>query len=365
MSSESASESILLKAVSCELFGINTLPASCPFTEVRQWVDLLLLSEKQRVTAIVWNALCDAGWIPPVFPDTDDEAFLVNGMDYTTRLRWSLAVDKVKRGYLERKKILSQMLECLSDGGYECCELKGVSIADLYPSPYLRRFSDLDLFVPHRTADAEKALLEKFGGSIEYGTDNHDKMIVRNNLIEIHRNFIDERKYRSNKILNNELMNLYAEDSPTFRLCFVLHHAAKHFVADESCLLHFLDVAMLLTRYRDTLDHRAVYELTLKCGSRRFYELIIRFLEKYLHFDASYGGPEAGEVSSELLEKVYDDIFRPEHLIRSRKSQGVLALTRQFLANRWKQRLVYAADIRIGVFIRTAWYRITEKRSVR
>lgn len=354
----SALESVLLEGVSGELFGHSALPVVCPFTEVEEWDALLQMSCQHRVTTILWRAFSNAGWIPPPFTDTDDEHFLVNGMNADSRIKWLWTVEIISSGYSCHKRVLDDIRALLRDEGYEYCELKGVSLAEIYPSPTYRMFSDLDIFIPRGVDQVEKAIMNRWGGTIERGAGNHDKMMVRDVLVEIHRNFADQRKYLSNRIMERMLLELYGRDRDTFRLCFVFQHAAKHFASAELSLLNLLDVAMLMTRYHDTLDYSAIYELTSRCGSRRFYDVTVRFLEHYLGFNASYGGPEVGRVSSELLEKVYDALFHPRFRSRDRKVRGGFSLTRWYISNRWKHRLVYARDSFLGVFLRTVWYRL-------
>lgn len=354
-------ESLLLSAVSGHFSGTERLSSVCPPKDAGEWVQLRRISKEQQVLPIVWDAIRAAGWLPDSLCPADDGDPACGCMTYREYVRWKLSVDKAAVGYIYKQEVLSELMEFLTGEGFDCMELKGVTIAGMYPVPPFRVFNDLDIYVASDFERAEQALVEKFGCQVLRGYAHHDKLRVGDVIVELHRNFINLHKHTSHRILEKELKRLYAEDRATFMLCFVFHHTAIHFVNAGLPLKMLLDLTAVLRHFAGQIDFDAVHSICCRCGSERFYDVVIRFMEKYLGFDASLGGPWAGSVSGELLDRVYDSMFNPPYRAGTRNAAGVLRLTGWFFAGRWKHNLVYANESLTGVFLRTVRFRFYRK----
>lgn len=70
-------------------------------------------------------------------------------------LEWVFYVDKVETANRRLEERLAELSGIFADAGFDCCLLKGLGVAQLYPCPSRRQNGDLDLWVNVRKSAAD------------------------------------------------------------------------------------------------------------------------------------------------------------------------------------------------------------------
>ena len=198
--------------------------------------------------------------------------------------------------------------EALRKAGIEPVLLKGFGLAELYPKPYLRSWSDADIWVGVKNYHAGcKALREAFPEAIhhdeEYEELKHYGIVFPDgNAIELHRVAMDfptkaeEAHWQTLEVpamaaaVNDERCRLsipparspqetsrgncqLAVPSEPFNLLFVFLHAWEHFCSTGMPLKQVVDIALLVQRDYEPLssDDKARYDRYLLSNLRRFH----------------------------------------------------------------------------------------------
>jgi len=305
-----------------------------------QWEELYVMAVRQRVEGIVWDALCD--WD------------LVRCMGEDVRVKWGCSAAIVEDGYKLRYDVGRRVCLALREAGVRYRVLKGVAAASMYPVPSHRKSSDIDILLGDSVGEAHKVLEAKFGVSIALGKNHHDKTVIDGVEVELHRDLFNLAKHRSNVVLQREMMSMYDSSRRTFELLFLVHHAGQHFVDGEMSLLNICDVGLCAVKYGPEIDFAQVRRVARQCGFEQFYDAVGAILVGRLRMVPVDGWPDA--VSDALVGRVYEAMMSPMRVSASRVGRSVLYQMRWFMANRWKQKLVYGQERVITVWWFTVLY---------
>lgn len=371
---------ILLKLTGHSLFGLEVDRSVCPMVSPEDWAALRRLAVCHKVAGFVWDAVNDLGWVCESFASMDDSA-IVNGLNPAEKTKWAMCVHSIEVSYSQLTKAASAITGALKVNGFRFRLLKGIALAQVYPTPSHRMFGDLDIYIPERFSEAESLLLTTFGGISETGLNHHDKLTIKNVEIELHRSFFNLSKYASNRRLQKELDTLYkgtysadrasGDDQSRERakrtadLIFILRHAGSHFVSAELSLMNITDVGRFIMAYDDVIDYQKVEEVAARCGFADWFHLLPGILARHLGFkfparlSAFFRTAGSSTHVESLMEKVLDSILTPDYTADQRSSKSVSTLTSWFFGSRWKSRLVFRRDSTPAVFLRTIlfWFR--------
>lgn len=168
-------------------------------------------------------------------------------------------------GYERLLDLLKKTWNGLVDGGVQPVVLKGFGLATLYPTPYLRSWGDLDMYVgPNQYHQAAKILRHVFPHAEHHDEEweelKHYNFVMPNGLVEMHRtavkldNPIDNRYFwrleaEAMKPENVQWVEIedvrFAIPEAKFNLLFTFFHAWFHFIEEEVGFKQLCDVALL------------------------------------------------------------------------------------------------------------------------
>lgn len=239
------------------------------------------------------------------------------------------------------RRIQSMALHALEEAGIDAVLMKGAGLAVLYPSPEMRQWGDVDLFVGkeqyHQAAAVMRATFPKalkFDEELDHY--KHYNLIADGISIEIHRVSMglthprDIRLYARMEaygMAHSEWAEWNGErfrvPEPTFNTLMVFLHSWEHMLSEGANLRQLVDVQMLLTHYKDRIDnrrlHRWLKQLRLEDVWALYMEVIKgerltargeRFLNALLH-------PQV-KVKGERLEVSGNRFVRKFHTMQER-----------------------------------------------
>jgi len=161
--------------------------------------------------------------------------------------------------------LLKKTWNGLEKGGVQPVVLKGFGLASLYPTPYLRNWGDLDIYVgPEQYHQAAEILREVFPHAKHHDEEweelKHYNFVMPEGLVEMHRTSVKLENPWDNRYfwkLEKEAMkpeNLqwveiedvkFAIPEAKFNMLFTFFHAWFHFIEEGLGFKQICDVALL------------------------------------------------------------------------------------------------------------------------
>ena len=169
-------------------------------------------------------------------------------------------------------RIQSMAMHALEEAGIHAVLMKGAGLAVLYPSPEMRQWGDVDLFVGkeqyHQAAAVMRATFPKalkFDEELDHY--KHYNLIADGISIEVHRVSMglthprDIRLYARMEaygMSHSEWAEWNGErfrvPEPTFNVLMVFLHSWEHMLSEGANLRQLYDVQVLLEQYKDRID---------------------------------------------------------------------------------------------------------------
>ncbi len=213
-------------------------------------VDWSRLAELARIH----NVLGILGYMAmtwPICPDDNLKAFLRRSCLGTIG------------GFAARWEQARQFVDALSEQGIEHIVMKGFVLREFYPVPELRTFGDIDLVI--RQSDREKTHQWMLQQGFQVKTDWEPVFSYKKEaeFYELHTRIMevdvsDKADYQVyfDGAWNHtrEIAPHRYEFTPEFHFLYLLTHIAKHVVGSGAGIRMYLDVAVFLQHYGDSLD---------------------------------------------------------------------------------------------------------------
>lgn len=188
-------------------------------------------------------------------------------------LKFISAVMGGQRSYGKLTGLAGKIEDVMKVAGVKCLLLKGLSLAEYYPKPELRKFLDIDLYAPDEETAVDAAFAAK-GVEVDTEFYRHSHMTLSGVLVENHHCLLDVRGRRRLAELDADLKamalsrlsecdgpGLYYPDT-RFSLIFNLHHAMSHFIYEGISFKFLVDWMLFLRREKDLLaDERTASAL--------------------------------------------------------------------------------------------------------
>ena len=250
-----------------------------------------------------------------------------------------------------KHEVVRKVGDWLTEDGLSTMIIKGFSLAALYPNPELRECGDVDIFSGTDYA-AVNTCLERHGLHIGRADSHHVHINIDGISVEHHFALHNSRVKNGMEGPTEVLQQLAATDrrptslpgicfpNPTFTALFTAWHAHKHFLAEKIELRHVIDWALSLKQLSDT---EAQTVSKVKCGSPwgRFADTLTAIALHRLQLPTEWFPQQelnsSLEISSEIEQKVWDDIISSGHTAHGRTSNHRrLNIGRRMLKNRWK-----------------------------
>ena len=197
--------------------------------------------------------------------------------------------------------------------------LKGCASAAFYGDPLLRTMGDVDFLVSESDFDKADSLLRENGFVADNIKHEYEEAYTKDGIVfELHKKVNGVPGGKVGEIVDGYFENIF-EKTEVVRTVFaqysspsnfhhgliMLLHVARHMVTGGIGLRHFCDWAVFVEKIGE--DFPSLFEKRLKeVGLWRFACLLTQFCVRYLGCQEREW---AGEIETELLEALCDDIF--------------------------------------------------------
>lgn len=267
-------------------------------------------------------------------------------------LKFISAVMGGQRSYGKLKALSGKIEELMMEAGVKCLLLKGLSLAEYYPKPELRKFLDIDLYAPGEEEAVGAAFAAK---GVEVDTDfyRHSHVTISGVLVENHYCLLDVRgRKRLTELDANlkamALSHLSGCDGPgiyypdaLFSLIFNLHHAMSHFIYEGISFKFLVDWVLFLRREKDLLSNELTTSALRKHGLLKFAavmsEVSVRHLGLALDDVPECIREEMRSLKPSVVQKFIDDLFRPYEQIHQKNIVAErISSVRRIVKAAWK-----------------------------
>lgn len=288
--------------------------------------------------------------------------------------RYTAAIKNSRRYHL-RVKIMRKMARIMASEGIDIMFFKGAALAQLYPNPEWRTFSDIDYYLYGKTEQGIKQMAE-YGIMNKPYFHHHTQASVNGVLLENHYDFVERLYHRCDILLDDELKALVEKEgksmpvtflgddidnaymmTPTMNAIFLMRHMSAHFMGQTIPLRQLYDWALFLQKHAREVDWQLVTKLYEQSGMTRFAGIISQILHSYFNFDCEGCPIPLGE--QEEARRVWSSIVYPQKNDPYKKDslKYYLYEMRTFLANRWKYGIVYPGESYAKLFFMYSYRR--------
>lgn len=290
------------------------------------WQEVYDLSLKQGVGAIA----CD-GMLALKDCDIDEEL----------RYKWMGQSMVIEQNSLHRWGVLCQIADLFAQRGIKTYVLKGFSYASLYPKPFHRPSSDLDICL---LGDFEKGnqIIEGLGVSVNKSESKHSHFTFNGVHVENHQFCIGVKGSRTDKEMDSFLKSLLGRECSAFNAnvlkpnwlfnaFFFMCHARTHFLIEEGLTLK--NVCDWIVLKDSAVEDAEIESFKSKCEE---FELLKfeRAIDEVAEFVK--GGKALSSIGCRMLEDILS--VRP-HKHYENKKMAHLNILRMIWKNRWKYSL--------------------------
>lgn len=214
---------------------------------------------------------------------------------------------------LIRKDFYAQNLFLkLSEAGIPHILFKGMVVKECYPVSELRTFADVDIIIPKEHREKSHRLMQSLGYKWKL-MDGGDVYAYKKDkeYYELHTTLNSEKTKLSSRM--NDFWD-YAklrqgftyEFENEFHLSYLISHIEKHFYGSGAGVRMYMDIALFLSKHKDSIDLAKVREMLKECDLERFFDSTLFICRKWFGTDVT---PKE-EMSSELYDEFCRYTFR-------------------------------------------------------
>ena len=319
-----------------------------PEMSAKEWDALFTFASSQGVLSVITPLFADLK-MPP------SEARLMIASWYVSSLETAAR-------YQQHTNTMRQLAGMFAEAGMDVMFLKGADIAQLYPVPGWRAFSDIDYYL---YGESEKGIevMRKHGIENSAYYHHHTQASLNDILIENHYDFVERMNHKCYIVLDNALKEMAEKEgrtirasflgedvknayvmTPTMNAIFLMRHTSAHFVGETIPLRMLYDWALFLKHHAKDVDWRLVTELYNQSGMTIFAGIIQELLRKRLN--VSFADCPVFPIKEEYVERVWDSVVNPPEPDPHSKFtlRYYLFEAKTFFANRWKHQIVYPGE---------------------
>ena len=332
-----------------------------PFPDLsdKDWDKMLSIASIQGLLPVISQSLPDL-----IIEDEDVRMNIV---------QWYVIAQENAIQYQLRLSNMRDLSKLLASGHIDIMFMKGASLAQLYPQPEWRMFSDIDFYLFGRSEEGIKLMAENGIENSAY-YHHHTQATMNGVLLENHYDFVERMNHDCDIILDdalkalaekegknykadflgNDICNAYVM-TPTMNAIFLMRHMSAHFVSETIPLRMLYDWALFLQKYARDVNWGVVTKLYEQSGMSKFACIIQNLLLTHLDFEC--GACPIMPCTEELTEKVWNSIIYPPKQDPYKKFclKYYIFETKTFFANRWKHRIVYPDESYTRLFFMYVW----------
>ncbi len=340
-----ASQIAVLHLVSAALFDVELDQTKLKDVE---WPKVFSLACSHGVAAICFDAL---ERLPnPLRP----ERMLL--------LQWMGVVNKVENDFLEKKRVLDEVVQHMERSGICVYLLKGQSLSRYYPNPLRRVSSDLDIYLG-KDFEEGNSLLESIGARRVEAYHRHVSYVYNGVAIENHCMLSDTKGRKDHVKLEKKLVEIAGDEmngrsglvypSNRFSTLFVSWHNESHFMFEGLTLRHLCDWALLLRCGFQDVDMEEFLQIKRSSSFGKLIDvltaIVIRYFEVPVESLPIALVESAQQIPTKLSEKVMNDVLSAseDSMINRHRSpiKIKIDLARKILKDKWKFNEVFEMSV--------------------
>ena len=334
----------------------NGVSSKLPNLTADEWNEVLLFSSKQGVLPVVTSLFADL-----TVNDARTRMVMVRG--YASAL-------KNQQRYRQRMTTMRALVEMMSEKGIDIMFMKGAALAQMYPEPEWRVFSDIDYYLFGKSEQGIE-VMKKHGIINSAYYHHHTQASLHGILLENHYDFVERVNHRCDIILDDALKELAVKEghtikatflgndihgaylmTPTMNAIFLMRHMSAHFVSETVPLRMLYDWILFLRTHASDVDWNIVNDLYARSDMGRFAGIIKQILQSKIKVDCCGWAITPGLTAD--ANKVWNSIINPPVRDPYRKFslRYYIFEAKIFFANRWKHKIVYPRESYMVIFFK-------------
>ena len=273
------------------------------------WSELMSFAAKQAIIGVVFEGvkLCRLQ-----YPELVEKKEL---------MRWFYGTEKKRRRFEVASRRTKEVSELFWQAGLRSCILKGLGLAQLYPTPESRVAGDIDIWVEGDRQTITDFVHSKTPGTFEQ-YHHIDFPIFKDVDVEVHYLPSQMASPLHNSRLQNYFKSHQAEQfannnpvlgehvcTPTngFNAIFLLSHMMRHFFNEGIGLRQFIDYYYLLKQGFSDAEKEEFCRAVSYLGMRKFAGAVMWILENVLGLDHRYLLMQPNEKAGKFLaEEIFE-----------------------------------------------------------
>jgi hypothetical protein len=294
-------------------------------------------------------------------------------------LKWYVVAQGNRQHYQIRIQTISELAEMFAEEGMDMMVFKGAALAQLYPTPEWRMFSDIDFYLYGEWKKGVE-VMEQHGIKNRPYYHHNTEATLHGVLLENHYDFVERLNHRLNLVLDDELKKMAQEEgksmrasfldnhvenvyvmTPTMNAVFLMRHMAAHFVSESVPLRMLNDWILFLKHHAKDVDWNRATSLYEQSGMKEFVGIIMELIRQHYHI--AFPEVPMAPVANEHTDKVWESIVSPPGTNPHKKNsiRYFIYETKSFLGNRWKHKIVYASESYFLLSLKYAWSVLKKK----
>lgn len=343
----------------CNSVQFNDELAELPPLSGKEWDKLLYIASEQGVLPIITQQYRDLE-----LPDALSRMVLV---------RWFVISEQSTRQFHQRLEGMRYLAKMFAKESIDIMFMKGASLAQLYPNPEWRVFSDIDYYLYGQSERGLKIMAQNCIENKDY-YHHHTQASLNGILLENHYDFVERVNHQCDIILDDALKALAEKEgrsiraaflgdditnayvmTPTMNAIFLMRHMSAHFVSETIPLRMLYDWALFLKHHEKDVDWRLVIDLYDRSGMSEFAGLIQCLLKTKLGVE--YAECPVFPFDEEKAGKLWQSIIYPpkQDPYKKYSFKYYIYEAKTFWGNRWKHKIVYPGESSAWLFCKYAW----------
>ena len=343
----------------CNKVLLNREQPELPELSAKDWNRMLTFASIQGVLPV----------ITPLFADYESHDAQLRGI----LVEWYVSALENHQAYKLRTYNMREMALLFEKEGMDIMFMKGAALAQLYPKPEWRVFSDIDYYLYGKSEQGVE-VMARHGIENSAYYHHHTQASFNNVLLENHYDFVERVNHKCDVILDDALKELAAKEgytlkadflgkdvknaylmTPTMNAIFLMRHMSAHFVSETVPLRMLYDWALFLKHHEKDVDWRLVIDLYDRSGMSEFAGLIQCLLKTKLGVE--YAECPVFPFDEEKAGKLWLSIICPPEQDPYKKFsfRYYIFEAKTFMKNRWKHKIVYPGESYAWLFCKYAW----------
>ena len=188
-----------------------------------------------------------------------------------------------------RNKQMERLITILNENQIDHLLMKGYIVKDLYPVPELRSYGDIDFVIKKEDRNKTDQLMIDLGYKYHEQWEPVYSYIKDTEYYEIHTEMLDseisdgkQREYFYdfwNHAINKERHTYVLDDE--YHFLYLLAHLAKHASRRGAGLRMYLDIAVYIDHYRNSLDWKYIIEQLEILNLKRFFYSVCSLCKRW------------------------------------------------------------------------------------